>query len=320
MEFSLTILGSSSAMPTSKRFPTAHLLKVNERFFLIDCGEGIQIQLRRYKLGFAKISRIFISHIHGDHVFGLFGLLSSFQLLNRKNDVHIHGPGELRELIRFYEKYFGTEQSYRILVHPLGYTRKMLIYENEKVEVYSFPLKHRVPTCGFLFREKPADLNLIKEALDKYKPGIENIRKIKKGEDLILNDGKLISNSLLTLPPWKTRSYAYCSDTSFDPELSEILQEVDLLYHEATFSRDDEELANLTGHSSSVQAASIALACNAGKLLIGHFSSRYKYPEILLNEAQEIFNNTFAVNDGDKFDVLRIRNEKHQSFGFQETD
>jgi ribonuclease Z len=296
-------------MPTSKRFPTAHLLNVNERFFLIDCGEGTQIQIRRFKLGFAKINRVFISHIHGDHVFGLFGLLSSFQLLGRKNELHIYGPGEIMEVVKFYEKYFGTEQSYRITVHPLGYTRNMLVFEDERMEVFSFPLKHRVPTCGFLFREKPPDLNVKKEAIDKYKPGIENIHKIKKGEDLRLADGSIIPNSLLTLPPWKPRSYAYVSDTSFDPLLAEILQKVDLLYHEATFSREDEELAGITGHSSSVQAAKIALASNAGRLLIGHFSSRYKSAGLLLDEAKEIFANTEAVNDGDVFEVIRERNE-----------
>jgi len=309
VKFSLTILGSGSALPTTKRFPTAHLLNVNERFFLIDCGEGTQIQLRRYKLGFAKINRIFISHIHGDHVFGLFGLLSSFQLLGRKNELHIHGPGELNEVIQFYQRYFGTEQSFRIRVHSLGYTRKMLIFEDDRLEVYSFPLKHRVPTCGYLFVEKEGDKNLKKEAIDKYKPGIENIRKIKIGEDLVLADGKIIPNAELTLPSWKTRSYAYCSDTSYDPELGEILQKVDLLYHEATFSKDDEELANITGHSSSVQAAKVAKESRAGKLLIGHFSSRYKSPEILLNEAREIFKNTFAVEDGDEYELIRERLE-----------
>jgi ribonuclease Z len=296
-------------MPTSKRFPTAHLLNVNERFFLVDCGEGTQIQLRRFKLGFTKINRVFISHIHGDHLFGLFGLLSSFQLMGRKNELHIHGPGEIREVVNFYEKYFGTEQSYRIKVHPLGYTRKMMIFEDERLEVFSFPLKHRIPTCGFLFMEKEGDRNLKKEAIDKYKPGIEIIHSIKAGKDLVLDDGTIIPNSELTLSPWKRRSYAYCSDTSYDPVLTKILQGVDLLYHEATFSREDEELAKITGHSSTVQAASIALGSNARKLLIGHFSSRYKSPEILQNEAREIFPDTFAVNDGDEFEVERARNE-----------
>jgi len=296
-------------MPTTKRFPAAHLLNVNERFFLIDCGEGTQIQLRRFKLGFAKINRVFISHIHGDHVFGLFGLFSSFQLLGRKNELHIHGPGEIRELVKFYEKYFGTEQSYRITVHPLGYTRKMLIFEDERLEVFSFPLQHRVPTCGFLFTEKYGELNLKKQAIDKYKPGIENIHLIKKGGDLVLNDGTVIPNSSLTLPSWKRRSYAYCSDTIYEPELSEILQKVDLLYHEATFAHGDEELAKKTMHSTTSQAAQIALASGAGKLLMGHFSARYKTHENLETEARSVFPESYAVNDGDVFEVKRVRNE-----------
>lgn len=307
MKFSLTILGSSSAMPTTKRFPTAHLLNVNERFFLIDCGEGTQLQLRRFKLGFAKINRIFISHIHGDHVFGLFGLLSSLQLLGRKSELHIHGPGEIRELVKFYQKYFGTEQSYRIYVHPLGYTRKMMIFEDERLEVFSFPLKHRVPACGFLFREKPSELNLKKEAIDIHKPGIEYIRKIKKGEDFVNPQGVVVPNCELTLPPWKQRSYAYCSDTSFCPELADILKDVDLLYHESTFATEDEELASATGHSTSAQAARIALECNARKLVIGHFSSRYKSTDNLLGQAREIFANTFAASDGDEYVVERTR-------------
>jgi ribonuclease Z len=303
-------------MPTSKRFPTAHLLNVNERFFLIDCGEGTQIQLRRYKLSFAKINRIFISHMHGDHVFGLFGLLSTFQLLGRKNELHIHGPGEINELVKFYEKYFGTEQSYRIRVHSLGYTRKMLIFEDERLEVFSFPLKHRVPTCGFLFMEKKAEMNLRKEAIDLYKPGIESIHQIKKGEDLRLSDGSIVPNSELTLPPWKQRSYAYCSDTSYDPGLSEVLQNVDILYHEATFSAADSELAEMTGHSSSLQAAEIAKACNAGKLIIGHYSSRYRSPEILIEEARSVFPGSVMANEGDVHELERMRTEQVQTGSF----
>lgn len=296
-------------MPTSKRFSAAHLLNVNERFFLIDCGEGTQIQLRRYKLGFAKINRVFISHLHGDHVFGLFGLLSSFQLLGRKNELHIHGPGEIRELVKFYEKYFGTEQSYRIKVHPLGYTRKMLIFEDERLEVFSFPLQHRVPTCGFLFVEKQSELNLLKQAIDKYKPGIEKIQAIKKGADLCLENGTIIPNSELTLPPWKKRSYAYCSDTAYLPEISEILEGVDLLYHESTFADEDAELAKTTMHSTATQAASIAKNAHAGKLLLGHFSARYKSPEILINQARSVFHESYSVEDGDEFEVERQRNE-----------
>ena len=194
VKFSLTILGSSSALPTSKRFPAAHLLNVNERLFLIDCGEGTQIQLRKFKFRFGKINHIFISHLHGDHIFGLFGLLSSFQLLGRINDLHIYAPGKLKEIIDFYEKNFAQEQKFRTIIHPLGYKRESLIYNDDWIEVYSFPLNHRIPTCGYLFREISQELNLRKEAIDRYRPGLENILKIKKGENLELSDGTIIQN------------------------------------------------------------------------------------------------------------------------------
>lgn len=307
MKFSVTILGSSSAMPTSKRFPTAHLLNVNERFYLIDCGEGTQIQLRKFHLPVARINHIFISHIHGDHVFGLYGLFSTFQLLGRKNDLHVFGPGELNELVNFYIRYFGNQQSYKIIVHSVGYSRKMLIYEDARIEVFSFPLEHRIPSCGFLFREKKSELNLRKESIDKYRPGIENIHKIKKGEDYITPEGNRIPNAELTLPAWKSRSYAYCSDTAYSTSLPEIVKNVDLLYHEATFSSEDKELATKTMHSTAEQAAMIASEAAVSKLLIGHFSSRYKSPDLLQDEARMVFGNTFAVNDGDIFEVERIR-------------
>jgi ribonuclease Z len=311
VQFVLTILGSSSALPTSKRFPTAHLLNVNERVFLVDCGEGTQIQLRKYKIRFGKLNHIFISHLHGDHIFGLFGLLSSFHLLGRENDLHIYAPGKLKDIIEFYEKNFAIEQKFRTIVHPLGYKRKSLVYKDDWIEVFSFPLKHRIPTCGYLFREIPQDLNLKKEAIDTYKPGLENILKIKKGENLENPDGSVIQNSELTLPAWKTRSYAYCSDTSYDPSITEIIKDTDLLYHEATFSEDDKTLAEQTSHSTSAQAAMIAKLSDSKKLLLGHFSSRYKDPELLGKEARKIFAASVIVNDGDKFTVERVRKNKH---------
>ena len=307
MQFSLTILGSSSALPTSKRFPTAHLLNVNERFFLIDCGEGAQMQLRKFKTRFGKINRIFISHTHGDHIFGLFGLFSTFQLLGRKLDLHIHAPGELKALIDFYTANFGENLDYRIILHSLGFKRPMLIYRDNSVEVTSFPLKHRTPTCGFLFRETPVLLNLRKEAMDIYKPGIAEIHEIKMGKNLILHSGMVIPNSELTLPPWKPRTYAYCSDTVFDPGIAEIVKGVDLLYHEATFSAADEAVARDTLHTTTTQAAYIAKMAEAKKLLIGHFSSRYKNIELIVEEAKSIFPETIGVNDGDTFIVERQR-------------
>jgi len=305
----LTILGSSSALPTSKRFPPAHLLNVNERFFLIDCGEGTQIQLRKYKFRFGKLNHIFISHIHGDHIFGLFGLLSSFQLLGRTNDLNIYAPGELKEIIDFYKRNFAYDLNFRIIIHPLGYKRKKLIFRDEWLEVHSIPLKHRIPTCGFLFREIQQDLNIKKEAVDKYKPDLESIVKIKKGKDLKISHDMVIPNCELTYAPWKVRSYAYISDTAFHPSIIKSIESPDLLFHEATFSGEDEILASETSHSTSFQAAEIAKLSGAKKLIIGHFSSRYKHIEFLVDEARKIFPETYPANDGDIFLVNRTRME-----------
>ncbi len=300
-------MGSSSALPTSKRFPPAHLLNVNERLFLIDCGEGTQIQLRKFKIRFGKINHIFISHIHGDHIFGLFGLLSSFQLLGRENDLHIYSPGELREIIGFYDKYFVHELKYRVIVHPLGYKRKKLIYKDDWIEVFSFPLKHSAPTCGFFFKEIRQDLNLKKEGIDKYKPDLESIAKLKKGEDFYTADGQCIPNNKMTQPPWKLRSFAYCSDTAYDPSIIKAVDAADILFHEATFSHQDEVIALQTHHSTAVQAAMIAKLSGSRKLLLGHFSSRYKEVDFLAQEARNIFPETYIVNDGDIYYVERER-------------
>ncbi len=305
--FSLTILGSSSALPTSLRFTTAHLLNVNERFYLVDCGEGTQIQLRKFKLRFGKIDRIFISHLHGDHVFGLFGLWSSYQLMGRQKSIHLYGPQALKEILDFYLKYFAQHQEYKIHFHAVSTRKFQKIAEDRGLEIYSFPLKHRAPACGFLFREKPAELNIKKEIIRKYNPGVRQIVQIKKGGDLMLEDGRLIPNKELTLEPWKPRSYAYCSDTAYYPVISEYVKDVDLLYHEATFAPEDEELASDTMHSTSEQAALIARKSNARKLLIGHFSTRYKDLSTLIEGASKTFPETYPVNDGDEFQVERYR-------------
>ncbi|MFW5645404.1 MAG: ribonuclease Z [Bacteroidota bacterium] len=314
MTFSLTILGSSSALPTSKRFPSAHLLNVNERFFLIDCGEGTQIQLRKYKIGFGKLNHIFISHNHGDHVFGLFGLLASFQLLGRKSDLHIYGPENIRALIHFYKKNYMAEGDYKIIFNVVGHRRFQCIYEDRSLEVFAFPLKHRTPTTGFLFREKEAELNLKKEAIKEFRPGIEEMVKIKKGEDLVLENGKIIPNQVLTLPPWKPRAYAYVSDTAINKKIADYIREVDLLYHEATFEAKDADLARQTFHSTSVEAAEIARVAGVNKLLLGHFSTRYKKTDTILKEARKLFENSFVVEDGDKYVVDREREETRPSF------
>ena len=292
MKFELTVLGSSSALPTSTKFPSAHVLNVHERFFLIDCGEGTQIQLRRSKIGFGKIDHIFISHLHGDHIFGLYGILSTFQLLNRTKGLRIYGPTGTDRFVDFFLQNFGNELPYAIDIQLITKRAEQLVFEDSVVEVWSFPLKHRVPAFGYLFREKPRPLNILKDALETYRPGVKQIREIKNGADLQLENGGFIPNEKLTEPPYKQRSFAYCTDTMFYERNIPFLTGVDLLYHEATFAKADKKLAKITGHSTTEQAATFAARANASQLLLGHFSSRYKKPDNLLDEALEIFSNT----------------------------
>lgn len=240
-------------------------------------------------------------------MFGLFGLISSFQLLGRVTDLHIYAPGKLKEILEFYEKNFSQEQRFRTIVHPLGYKGEKVIYSDNWLEVISFPLVHRIPACGYLFREIPQELNLKKEAVTEYKPGVEMIHRIRNGEDMELSDGTIIKNSELTYSPWLCRSYAYCSDTAFEPAIAETVKGTDLLYHEATFSDDDRELAGKTLHSTSKQAAMIAKLSGSKKLLLGHFSPRYQDLNVLRDEARTIFPDSVIVNDGDEFIVGRIR-------------
>jgi len=301
VSFELTILGSSAALPTSKRFPTAHLLHAGERFFLIDCGEGTQIRLRQYGLNPSRIHHILISHLHGDHVFGLFGLLSTLGMMGRKVPLFLYGPEALEEFLSYYSKYFG----------PLPFELKFIIpsekedyiFENDNLSIRAIPLKHRTPSFGYLFREKKKLLNVRKEQIEALGLGLEDIVKVKRGEDFVSKSGELIPNSQLTLPPFHQRSYAYLSDTRFDPELSHKVKGVDLLFHEATFSEKDKKLAAQTQHSTAAEAATLAKSAGVKKLLIGHFSSRYKEPQLLENEAKEVFDNTTGVNDGDIYSL-----------------
>ena len=309
MSFEVTILGSSSAIPTSKRFPTAHVLNVHERFFLIDCGEGTQIQLRRFGINLSRINHIFISHLHGDHVFGLFGLLSSYTLLGRKNDLHIYAHKDLEVTLEHYKKYFGMGLTYLIVFHPFITVEPIEIYSDKHITVDLIPLRHSVPVAGFIFREKKILLNIRNDVIEKYSLGIKDIRNIKEGNDFISPLGEIINNSELTLPPFKQRSYAFCTDTLYFTKLIPLLKGVDLLYYESTFSDKDKKLAKITGHSTSVQAATLAKQASVGKLLIGHFSTRYKKISVLLEEAQGIFPESFAVEDGEKYEVARMRIE-----------
>ncbi len=302
----LTILGSSSALPTSERYPSAHVLNAHERLFLIDCGEGTQMQLRKNRIRFGKINHIFISHLHGDHIFGLYGLLSSFSLMGRKTPVHLYAPENYQQILRSHLSDFDINLSFEIDFIPLKGNDPFLILDDKYLTVTAFPLQHRVPAFGFLFREKLSDRNIIKEKIDEYQIPSVRIPAIKKGADFIMPDGSVIKNSELTLPPHEQLSYAYCSDTSYFKRLASFVKGVTLLYHEATFDRSLNKLAEITGHSTTLDAAKTALKAGAGALIIGHFSSRYKTISFLVEESREIFPDTYAAIDGKSYEVGKI--------------
>lgn len=303
MKFSVTILGSSSALPTSKRFPTAHLLNVNERFYLIDCGEGTQIQLRRFKQPFNKVKHIFISHLHGDHIFGIFGLISSLELLGKKDELHIYAHKEFEKILAFYQKFYDRKISFRIIHHIIDDKQIIVIHEDKKIRVTSFPLIHKIPVSGFVFKEHQRERNIKKEAVEKYQISIKKIHEIKGGSDYISENGVVIPNKEITLPPYKSRSYAFITDTISRESVIPVIKNADLLYHEATFRHEELNLARNTCHSTSVQAAEIAKKSKTKKLLIGHFSARYKDINPILKEAKTVFPETIAVNDGDIYTV-----------------
>ena len=303
MQFTLTILGTSSALPTSSKFPTAHVLNVHERFFLIDCGEGTQMQLRRLGINLSRINHIFISHLHGDHVFGLFGLISTLSLLGRKEDLHIYSFYLLDNILKDHLKYFEPNLPFNVVVHSVDTRLFQQVYSDKNLEVFTIPLEHRVPACGFLFKEKEPGLNIHKELIGYYKIPLAQIHRIKDGENFTCEDGSVVENRILTYRPYVPRSYAFCSDTSFSPAIVQYVKGVDLLYHEATFGNELVEMAKKTGHSTTAQAAEIARLAEVKKLLIGHFSSRYKNTDALLQQAQQIFPHTIAVREGDEFSI-----------------
>ncbi len=298
MKFEVTILGSGSSLPTVNRNSTAQFVECNNRYFLIDCGEGTQIQLRRFKVKFQKIDVILISHLHGDHFFGLPGLISSMHLLGREKKLQIVGPRELEGLIRPLLDIGGNTLNFELEFIGLNYPEHSLVFEDKKVKIHCFPLKHRIPTHGYLITEKAPEFKLNKAAFDEHQLRLTDIPKIKRGEDITAPNGQVIPNHELVFPKKAERKYAFCSDTKYNESMLEHIRGVDLLYHEATFIDEHKARAKQTFHSTAADAAAIAKAANVKVLLIGHFSPRYNTLDAHYNEAKEIFSPVLLADDG----------------------
>lgn len=297
-KFEINILGCGAALPTPKRLSSVQVVNIREKLFMLDCAEGTQMALRKSRIAFSRLQAIFITHLHGDHVFGLLGMLSTFGLLGRKQELHIYGPTDLQRVFQPQIDYFCAESPYKIILHEIDTKTPQTIYEDRSVEISTIPLKHRVPCCGYLFREKPTARHIRRDAIDAFHIPISQINNIKAGMDWTTPDGDLIPNHLLTTPPAPTRSYAYCTDTTYQPHIAELLKGTTCIYHEATFTNEHSLLAKKTHHSTASQAAQIALSAQSQRLILGHFSSRYKSEETLLQEAQQIFPNTILAEDG----------------------
>ena len=296
--FEIHILGCGSALPTTRHNASAQVVRIGNKQFMIDCGEGTQIQLRKYHIHFSFINHIFISHLHGDHCFGLIGLISTFGLLGRTAPLHIYADPNLEQLMKPQIEFFCKGMKYPLFFHGIDATKHQVIYEDNTITVESLPLRHRMPCCGFLFREKPKKRHLIGDAVNFYNIPAYMRQAIKDGADYTTPEGETIPNSRLTKDADPSRSYAYCSDTA-PCDNREALEGVDLLYHEATFADSEKDRAAQTFHSTARQAAQAASDAGAKRLLIGHYSSRYDTPETLLKEAQEIHPATIAANEGD---------------------
>lgn len=302
-KFDIHILGCGSALPTTRHQATSQVINIREKLFMIDCGEGTQVQLRRSRLRFNRLNHIFISHLHGDHCFGLIGLISTFGMLERTAELHIHCHPELEKLLLPQLDFFCKGMTYQVIFHPFNPGEQTVIYEDRSVSVETIPLRHRIPTCGFLFREKPTPNHIIREMIDFYQIPVCLINRIKNGEDYITPDGTVIPNHRLTAPSAPPRSYAYCSDTAYLPRIVSQIQGVDLLFHEATFANSEQIRAKQTFHSTAAQAAQIAQAAQVKKLLIGHFSARYEDESILLKEASALFPHTILAEENLKISL-----------------
>ncbi len=301
--FEVHILGCGSALPTTRHNASSQVVRIGNRQYMIDCGEGTQLQLRRSHVHFSFINHVFISHLHGDHCFGLIGMISSFGLLGRTTPLHIYADKMLRILMKGQLEFFCKELKYQVIFHDIDATEHALIYEDSNITVHTLPQKHRIPCCGFLFKEKPKKRHIRRDMIDAYNIPEYKRRGIKDGEDYITPEGETIPNERLTTAADPSRSYAYCSDTLPCPENNCHIQGCDLLYHEATFATSETARAQATFHTTASQAAEIATQACVKELVIGHYSSRYENEEVLLNEAKEIFPNTQLAKEGKCFKI-----------------
>jgi ribonuclease Z len=300
---SVTILGSSSAKPTASGYPSAQVVNCNEQYFLVDAGEGVQKQMFRCGINPLRLRAVFISHLHGDHCFGLFPLISTLALYGKKTPLTIYAPRPFGEILEYHIRYFDPELPYEVEWVEVDTTKHQIIFENRSMEVWSIPLRHRVPTSGYLFREKPLPRNVDKFAIERYGLSVKQIVAAKEGLDIELEDGTTLPNEKITFVAHTPQSYAYCSDTNRSGAVAKYVAGVDMLYHEATYGAEHQRDAKARGHSTSVDAAKTALAAGAKKLLIGHFSSRYKDPTPLQEEARTIFPETYIAKEGETFKI-----------------
>ena len=296
-KFELHILGCGSALPTTRHFATSQVVNLRDKLFMIDCGEGAQMQLRKSRLKFSRLNHIFISHLHGDHCFGLMGLISTFGLLGRTAELHIHSPKGLEELLAPMLNFFCHTLAYKVIFHEFDTRQASVIYEDRSMTVTTIPLQHRIPCCGFLFAEKARPNHIIRDMIDFYKVPVYELNRIKNGADYITPEGEVIANARLPRPSDPPRRYAYCSDTIFRREIAEQISGVDLLFHEATFAESELARAKETYHTTAAQAGRIAVEAGVRRLVIGHFSARYEDENVLLKEASAIFPDTILAKE-----------------------
>lgn len=301
--FKVHILGCGSALPTLQHNASSQIVELREKLFMIDCGEGTQIQLRRLRIHFSKIIAVFISHLHGDHCFGLPGMISTFGMTGRTAPLHIYAPAAFEPILEQTLSFFCQGLEFKVVFHAVDTTQNKVVYEDRSLTVETIPLQHRIDCCGYLFREKPILPHIRRDMIDFYKIPISQINNIKAGADWVTPEGEVIANSRLTTPAEPARSYAYCSDTRYIKTLHELVKGVSTLYHESTYSAEDAERARLYWHSTSQDAAKVARDASVGKLLLGHFSARYNNESQLLDEAKEIFPNSYLTREGAIFDI-----------------